>query len=439
LAVKDVARARRRSSGRRDSAHGERGAASRLDPAVVASDDGDVQQTDAPDAAGPIFIVSWVRSGSTLLRYLIDTHPAVACPAEIELGPLCERLLATLVLTADPELDEHRQQADSIAQTRQIVGEVMSRYARRRGRRIWADKSPLNVQHLETLRAVFPRGRFICLYRDGVDVVHSCVEHLPLAPLEEMQPFVDRAGGDAFLGAVDGWLDAVDRMLAFEQRHAGATWRVTYEALVRDPNEVLRALFAWLGLAWDPDLVERAFVEPHDEGPADPKTQYAHRIETSSVGRGRSAWSCDLEPSRRRALDERLAWLGYQPAPSQSMPGAAEADDPAAAEAVTHFFRTTLPQRLRAAWPAIREIGGTFAFTIHSVDAAQFWFLDLDGPKPYLAPVQRGAACALSCSATTLAAILAGHQNPVAARMEGRLRIEGDEESARVFAHVLAS
>ncbi|MFN2568680.1 MAG: sulfotransferase [Candidatus Dormibacteria bacterium] len=45
------------------------------------------------DGAAPIFVVCCSRSGSTLLRYILDTHPLVACPPELHVAQLCRRLL----------------------------------------------------------------------------------------------------------------------------------------------------------------------------------------------------------------------------------------------------------------------------------------------------------------------------------------------------------
>ena len=48
--------------------------------------------TDSGTRGLPIFIASHARTGSTLLRYIIDTHPALCCPPELALGQLCSAL-----------------------------------------------------------------------------------------------------------------------------------------------------------------------------------------------------------------------------------------------------------------------------------------------------------------------------------------------------------
>jgi sulfotransferase family protein len=40
----------------------------------------------------PVFVLCMGRSGSTLLRFLLDAHPELACPPETSLPELCGQL-----------------------------------------------------------------------------------------------------------------------------------------------------------------------------------------------------------------------------------------------------------------------------------------------------------------------------------------------------------
>jgi protein-tyrosine sulfotransferase len=40
----------------------------------------------------PVFVLCIGRSGSTLLRLILDTHPELACPQETNIPALCSQL-----------------------------------------------------------------------------------------------------------------------------------------------------------------------------------------------------------------------------------------------------------------------------------------------------------------------------------------------------------
>ena len=42
--------------------------------------------------ADPVFVLCNARSGSTLLRFLLDAHPEIACPPETNMPSLCAQL-----------------------------------------------------------------------------------------------------------------------------------------------------------------------------------------------------------------------------------------------------------------------------------------------------------------------------------------------------------
>lgn len=68
----------------------------------------------------PIFIVRTGRSGSTLLRYILDTHESIDAPQELHLGPLAKELASVLSLLMD-SVGEETQDTDH-----QVMSEVRS-------------------------------------------------------------------------------------------------------------------------------------------------------------------------------------------------------------------------------------------------------------------------------------------------------------------------
>lgn len=373
----------------------------------------------------PIFVLSWVRSGSTLLRMLLDTHPDIACPGEVELGDLCTALVQSLTPTLGQRAPTTGWQLVQ-QEVRRIAGGVMETYARDKGKPLWCDKSPTNVFALALLESVFPDARFICLYRDGRDVARSSVEYRNRGKIDALDIFVARAGNDLD-GAVDGWLAATAAMLRLEARRPDVCHRIHYEELVRAPRESMARMLSWLGVPDDPTLVDRVFTTPHDTGEGDEKALFSTAFDTRSIGSGRSCVG-DISGERRTAFDDRLASLGYDV--SQS---AGDAHKPATTEppALAALLGTVLPERLREHATELRH-GGVFRFVVRDFEP-RVWTLDLNGPKPYFAPVDRPTDCTVTLDAATFAAVIARDENAATAFIDGRIAIEGDQRKARVL------
>ena len=78
----------------------------------------------------PIFIICCERSGSSLLRYIIDTHPDIASPAELNLGEVCRSLYYLFKGTIGEvsRLSDTEKNNLVIAEVRRIVSGIMGDY-----------------------------------------------------------------------------------------------------------------------------------------------------------------------------------------------------------------------------------------------------------------------------------------------------------------------
>jgi protein-tyrosine sulfotransferase len=270
----------------------------------------------------PIFIMSEIRSGSTLLRVLLDTHPAICSPGELSLGLLCEHLFHAIATTLGQVVYQQSAEARTelcLAETRRIVDGILQTYCALKGKRRWCEKSPGNLRLAAKLRAVFPDGRYICLYRHCLDVVHSATE-LYVDAWPEIQEYRDKYGDRPLPAFIERWCDRTDDLLAFEAATAGTSQRVRYEDLVADPAGNLQRLLAFLGEEWRPDLIERAFASPHDHGVGDPKIAGTSTVRGDRVGAGRQF---DLSSVPSALLDRMrriLALLGYNEQPEVAAP-----------------------------------------------------------------------------------------------------------------------
>ena len=163
-----------------------------------------------PPAAPPVFVLSCERSGSTLLRYIMDTHPQVCSPAHLHLGQLCRSLYTTAFYSIGQTAevaDEAARERLVAAEVRRVVDELMGRYARAKGKQVWCEKTTDNLQYLRFLGEVFPDARFICLYRNCMDVAHSSIECSRLGFMPELAPYVQKSPGNIVAAMVESWVE----------------------------------------------------------------------------------------------------------------------------------------------------------------------------------------------------------------------------------------
>jgi hypothetical protein len=267
----------------------------------------------------PLFVLSCERSGSTLLRCLLDTHSDIAAPGELLLGDLCARWLLILERTLGQVEgglgDGDDSAACVLAEVRRGAGGVMDRYCRAKGARLWCEKTPTNLNHADLLARVFPRARFLCLYRHGLDVALSCLEASRWGFMNEVAPFVAMSPENLPLAMTRSWMVKTATLLDFEARHVERCRRLRYEDLVEHPDERLGEVLDWLGLPREAGLVERAFTTAHDAGGGDPGFWRTRRVRGDRVGRGaveiRQRLPAEVFPRLARLLEA----LGY-PAPS---------------------------------------------------------------------------------------------------------------------------
>ena len=120
----------------------------------------------------PIFIGGAGRSGTTLLRVLLDTHPRIACGPELKVIPMVAGMWQQFQQPLYPILERYHLSHASIndifaTMLRSLTGEFVARSGKSR----LAEKTPDNVFFFQHLSYMFPGSPFIHVIRDGRDVV----------------------------------------------------------------------------------------------------------------------------------------------------------------------------------------------------------------------------------------------------------------------------
>jgi hypothetical protein len=269
--------------------------------------------------AEPVFVLCNARSGSTLLRFLLDAHPDLACPPETELPSLCDQLAKTWsLLTGSPLLTSAGNKPPEIPEAavagiRHTMGVMAGQYLTRRGKRRYCDKSLHTAGHADLLMRAFPDVKFLCLYRHPMDVIASGMEACPWGLTGfGFDPYVAGTPGNSVMALARFWADHVNKILGVEDRFPGRCHRVRYEDLVAEPDAVADEIFDFLGAQRVPGISQVCFAPERERlGPADYKIWNTTKITADSVGRGWSLPASRIDATVLSTVNELAGKLGY--------------------------------------------------------------------------------------------------------------------------------
>jgi hypothetical protein len=269
--------------------------------------------------ADPVFVLCNGRSGSTLLRFVLDAHPELACPPETNLPGLCAQLATVWSLIEGAPLAANRGDEPpeipetAIAGVRETMDRMVGSYLARRGKGRYCDKSLGTARYAQLLSRVYPQARFICLYRHPMDVIASGAEACPWGLNGYgFEPYIAATPGNVVMALASFWADNVRATLAVEESLPDACLRLRYEDLVADPEATAAAVFEFLGVPALPGISQACFSAERERfGPGDHKIWYTSQISADSVGHGWAVPTGMIAPPLLDVMNELAGRLGY--------------------------------------------------------------------------------------------------------------------------------
>ena len=222
----------------------------------------------ANDSPRPVFVVGMMRSGTSLMEQIIASHPQVMGAGELQFWGILEYKHQDWVRGRAPDPGVGATLAKSYL-------EELTRHSGDAARVV--DKTPANVDYLGFIHRVLPNARFIYMRRDPVDTCLSCYFQ-------------------NFINAASFAMDLQDLAHYYREHHRlVAHWRsvlpkevfleVPYEHLVTDPEGSTRPILEFLGLEWDPKVLE--FHKTERAVMTASHWQVRQKMYSSSVGRSK--------------------------------------------------------------------------------------------------------------------------------------------------------
>lgn len=228
----------------------------------------------------PLFILGNPRSGTTLLRLMLNAHSKLTIPPEcgflvwwhakykdwgksdsadmkqidgyitdlktskkIETWDLDYTLLKELIITSKP------------ADYAELSSLVYTSYSLQKGKNIklWGDKNNYYIKHLDDLLDIYPEAYFIHIIRDGRDVACS---YRALDKLQTNSPYKPILPVE-IKSIAEEWMTNILNITAFFNKiNIKKKLTLRYEYLIDSPEKELTSICRYLGLTFDPGMLK---------------------------------------------------------------------------------------------------------------------------------------------------------------------------------------
>ena len=226
----------------------------------------------------PFFILGAPRSGTTLLRDLLREHPRLECPEETHFFRWSDPFGSPKYISHyKTKLFREHRVLDGISEfnfdlmirgavTREHLAWDYGRcYLQNRGKpeaRLY-DKTPQNVYGIFLINAIYPKAKFIHIYRNPLNVVASLMEG-KVMPVHSLR------------GAVNSWTESMILLDQFKKLHPELLLELPYEELTENPDPYLKQILEFINE--DPSLLPSQKDKTHPE-----KNKYKSKLSEREI------------------------------------------------------------------------------------------------------------------------------------------------------------
>ncbi|GAA3138595.1 sulfotransferase [Planomonospora alba] len=232
----------------------------------------------------PVFILSPVRSGSTLLRAMLNAHSALHAPHELHVRRLTVGFGTGLSKKAMAALGHNQADLEHLLWDRVLHRELV-----RSGKSFIVDKTPANAFAFQRIATCWPDARFVFLLRHPASIAASWHEAAP-----------DRRTPE------EAALDALRYMKAVQRARKALTGlTVRYEDLTADPEGETRRICDFLALPWEAGMLSYGPPEVVEKGLGD----WKDKIRSGAVQRGRDLPNPETVPEVLRPICRKWGYL----------------------------------------------------------------------------------------------------------------------------------
>lgn len=214
-----------------------------------------------------LFIIGTQRSGTTLLRLILNSHSQIAIPRESAflmpflkkkyvnysiagktIKAFCDHIVTILEFKSTYIDGNYADFLLSFSQKekiliRDLIDELFSCYCKKEGKSIWGNKTPSFFRKIDILYKLFPDAKFIHIVRDGRDVFDSW---------RKMRPSMNNV---SFV-ALD-WSYKLFRIeKSFRKIPVDNKITIRYEDLLCSPEKTIKCICSVIEVEYEPKMLD---------------------------------------------------------------------------------------------------------------------------------------------------------------------------------------
>jgi len=264
----------------------------------------------------PFFILGNPRSGTTLFRLMLNSHPSIVVPPEsgfmqwwynkygnttkldFDNIVFIEKLVKDIL--SSKKIEEWslttNDLIDIIPDNRpknyaEFCVLVYKLYGISKGKKdfIIGDKNNYYINHLDVLNKIYPQAKYIHLVRDGRDVASS---YLNLNKIDSKSVYKPNLPVD-IEDIANEWKNNVDAIDSFIKQKSSL--KVKYESLITKPEETLRIVTDFLQIDYSHEMLNYYNKDNFDEpnSTIDWKKKTMKKVDSSNLNKYKKVLSIE--------------------------------------------------------------------------------------------------------------------------------------------------
>lgn len=272
----------------------------------------------------PVFIVGSPRSGTTLMRLLLNAHPDIAIPHETGVytlifnRPIYWKLLPAYFFlkrvsfykklnVGFKEATKHLAFFDRLS-IKNIINALFENYAWSNGKKYWGEKTPMHFRFIHQIKKHYPQSTVVFMIRDPRAVVASSKRYIN-----------EKREGDDFW--ITGNMQEILNIWSFSVRYAikykHQIYLLKYETLVDEPETTLKSICRQLGVKYSNSMME-FYLNSEKQIPKNIKGELQpwHKQTTNPINKYQiDKWREELNKKEIAFIEdnckEQMKYLGY--------------------------------------------------------------------------------------------------------------------------------